>query len=421
MKHSLRLIGVMMAVAALVTNFGCSHATSPGSNPNPLPISSAEKQVESATNSFAANLFGQVATQGQGKNFFISPLSVSMALAMTLNGANGQTYSDMQKTLGLDGLTNDEINQSYQGLITMFSNLDANVKFNIANSIWYRNTFSVIDTFLTTDSVYFNAQVRPLNFNDPNASNVINSWVSDKTNGKIPSIITPPIDPSIIMYLINALYFNGTWEYVFTDTSGSGVSTFQLANGGTESDSMMVVHDTLNYYSDSTFQAVELPYGSGDYSMVVLLPSVISSSANASALSQNELGSIIVGLKPQDVQLTMPKFKVEYFTSLRQVLTQMGMGIAFSGNADFTRINRNGGIYISDVLHKTYIDVNEHGTEAAAVTVVIFAGLVVGEGPHIGPYFVNLNHPFIFLIKENHDNTIMFMGTVVDPSLTGSN
>jgi serpin B len=423
MKRNLRLIAVMMAVAAVVTNFGCSHGTSPGSNPNPnpLPISTSEKQVESATNSFAANLFGQVATQEQGKNFFISPLSVSMALAMTLNGANGQTYSDMQKTLGLDGLTNDEINQSYQGLITMFSNLDANVKFNIANSIWYRNTFSVIDTFLTTDSIYYNAEVRALDFNASNAADIINSWVSGKTNGKIPSIINPPIDPSTIMYLINALYFDGTWKYVFTDTSGSGVNTFQLANGSTESDSMMVVHDTLNYYSDSTFQAVELPYGSGDYSMVVLLPSIVSSSANASALSQNELGSVIGGFKPQDVQLTMPKFKVEYSTKLKNILTQMGMGIAFSGNADFTRINRNGGLSVSDVLHKTYIDVNEKGTEAAAVTVVIMYGAVAGEGQHSGPYFVNLNRPFIFLIKENHDNTIMFMGAIADPSVVSQN
>jgi len=420
MKRNHRLISLMLACAFIVTDFGCSHVTSPGNNPSPPPVSSTEKQVESANNSFATGLFGQIATQENGKNFFISPLSVSMALAMTLNGASGQTYSDMQKTLGLDGLTNDEINQSYQNLITMFSNLDAKVKFDIANSIWYRNTFSVIDTFLSTDSVYYNAEVRALDFNASDAADVINSWVSDKTNGKIPSIINPPIDPSTIMYLINALYFDGTWKYIFTDTSGSRVSTFQLANGSTESDSMMVVHDTLNYYGDSTFEAVELPYGDGDYSMVVLLPSIISSSANASALSQNELASIIGELKPQDVQLTMPKFKVEYYTSLKKVLTQMGMGIAFSGDADFTRINRNGGLYISDVLHKTYIDVNEQGTEAAAVTVVVLATLS-DEGGHTGPYFVNLNRPFIFLIKENHDNTIMFMGAVVDPNAESSN
>ncbi len=137
MKRNQRIVVLGLFVAFILANSGCSHVTAPDSNSklNPLPTSSTEKQVESATNSFAANLFGQVATQESGKNFFISPLSVSMALAMTLNGANGQTYSDMQKTLGLNGLSNDEINQSYQGLITMFSGLDQNVKFNIANSI----------------------------------------------------------------------------------------------------------------------------------------------------------------------------------------------------------------------------------------------------------------------------------------------
>ena len=151
--------------------------------------------------------------------------------------------------------------------------------------------------------------------------------------------------------------------------------------------------------------------------MVVLLPNTVPASANASALNQAELSTILDSLKPEDVQLTMPKFKVEYFTSLRDVLTQMGMGIAFGigGPADFSRINRGGGLAISDVLHKTYIDVNERGTEAAAVTVVIMFTTVVGEG-HTGPYFVNVDYPFIFLIKENHDNTIMFMGAVVDPN-----
>ena len=369
MKRSQKIIVLSLAVASIMISFGCSHVTAPSNgNPGQTTVSANEKQVESATNSFATNLFGQVAAQEQGKNFFISPLSVSMALAMTLNGAgaNSQTYSAMQQTLGLNGLTNDEINQSYQDLINMFSNLDPDVTFNIANSIWYKNTFPVLSTFLTTDSIYYDAEVKPLNFSDPDAANTINSWVSEKTDGKIPSIIGQSIDPVTVMYLINALYFNGTWKYDFSDTSSSTVNTFQLAGGVTESDSMMIVHDTLSYYADSIFQAVELPYGNGNYSMVVLLPNIISSSANASALNQNELSTIVGSLKPEDVELTMPKFKVQYYTSLKNILSQMGMGIAFSPGADFTRINSGGGLQISDVLHKTYIAVNEKGTEAAS-------------------------------------------------------
>ena len=424
MKRSLKISIVGAAVMSILMNYGCTRVTSPYNNPKPFPpLSSTEKQVESATNSFATNLFGQVATQEQGKNFFISPLSVSMALAMTVNGANGQTYTDMQKTLGLDGLTNDEINQSYQSLITMFSNLDPNVTFNIANSIWYRNTFQVLDSFLTTDSLYYNAQVEPLNFSDPNAANLINSWVNDKTSGKIPTIINPPIDPTTMMYLINALYFNGTWKYEF-DSTNTKPKPFTQLNGSTENVPTMMVRDTLKYYSDNNFQVVELPYGNGDYSMLVLLPSSNLSFANAeAALTQGEMNKIIDSLLEQDVIVDLPKFKVQYGTDLIPVLTKLGMGIAFGigGAADFTRINKTMPLKITGVLHKTYIDVSEKGTEAAAVTVVVVGiGAVVG-GPHNGPIYFTVDHPFLFLIKENHDNTIMFMGAVVDPSAVSGN
>ncbi len=419
MKRNLKTFAFGLAVTGIAMNFGCSHVTAPGNNFKPLPLSATEKQVESATSSFALNLFGQVATQEQGKNFFISPLSVSMALAMTLNGAGGQTYSAMQTTLGLGGLSNDEINQSYQSLMAQFAALDPNVTFNIANSIWYRNTFQVIDAFLTVDSTYYNAEVKPLDFNDPNAAGTINSWVNDKTNGKIPAVINPPIPSNAVMYLINALYFNGTWEYEFDSTNTTN-KPFYLLNGSSENVPTMVVHDTLKYYSDSTFQVAELPYGDGDYSMLVLLPNSNSSFANAEAsLNQSEINSIIQDLSDQDVQISLPKFKVQYGTDLTSVLTKMGMGVAFGESADFTRIDQTIPLAISSVLHKTYIDVSEKGTEAAAVTVIGIRATFAG--PHTGPIYFDVNRPFIFVIKENHDNTIMFMGAIADPSAASQN
>ena len=172
--------------------------------------------------------------------------------------------------------------------MTMFDNLDPSVTFNIANSIWYRNTFQVLSSFIAVDSTYFSSEVRSLNFNDPSAADIINSWVSSKTNGKIPTIIDPPIDATVMMYLINALYFNGTWKYTF-DTANTKPYPFYLSDGSKESDSMMVVHDTLNYYSDGDFQVVELPYGNGEYSMLVLLPTTSSSASLAANFSQTEL------------------------------------------------------------------------------------------------------------------------------------
>ncbi len=416
MRRSLRIFAFITAITGIVMNFGCSHVTSPY-NSNPPPLSSTEKQVASATSSFALNLFDQVAVQEQGKNFFISPLSVSMALAMTLNGANGQTYTDMQNTLGLSGLNNDEINKSYQTLMARFTALDPNVTFNIANSIWYRNTFSVIDTFLTVDQTYFNADVKPLDFSDPNAANTINSWISDKTNGKIPSVISPPINAGTVMFLINALYFNGTWKYEF-DPANTTNQPFYLLSGASENVATMMVRDTLKYCSDSVFQVVELPYGNGDYSMLVLLPSSKSSFSNAEAsLNQTEVNSIINGLTVKDVEVSLPKFKVEYNTELIPALTKMGMGIAFElGLADFTRINRDTPLVITHVLHDTYVDVNEKGTEAAAVTVVVIGIGAVEEGI---PF--DVDRPFLFLIKENLNNTVMFMGAVVDPTVVSEN
>lgn len=418
MKRSLGIVLACLSFATAGLYYGCSDVTSPytkASGPNP-PGSATLQKVESASNSFSTSLFDQVAAQEQGKNFFISPFSVSMALAMTLNGALGQTYDDMQQTLGLNGLSNDEINLSYQNLMATFSSLDPGVKFDIANSIWYRDTFAVEDSFLDVDSTYFDARVSALDFSNPGAADIINSWVSDNTNNKVTKIIQPPIDPRAVMFLINALYFNGTWKYTF-DSKYTKPGTFYLANGSTESDSMMVVHDTLNYYADQSLTAVELPYGRGDYSMLILLPTNAASAMNTiGTISQSEVNSIVSGLRPEDVQLTMPKFKLKYSTSLIKALSQMGMGIAFSDGANFTKINPAGGLYISEVLHSTYIDVNEQGTEAAAVTVVeVWKTVVIGE--HSGPIMVNVNRPFAFLIKEKRDNTILFMGAVMEPGV----
>lgn len=414
--RSLSLILAVVCVAIAGFYYGCSGVNSPyQNNPTPMPpLSSSELKVESANNSFATTLFNQVAQQEQGKNFFISPLSVSMALAMTLNGAGGQTYTDMQQTLGLTGMSNQEINQSCQNLMAMFSTLDPSVTFNIANSIWYRNTFSVLDSFLNVDSTYFNAKVAALNFNDPNSAAVINNWVSEKTNGKISSVVQSPLPAAAMMYLINALYFHGTWKYTF-DYKNTKLGTFHLANGSTESDSMMTMTDTLNYYSDRYFQVVELPYGNGDYSMLVLLPNSTSATNPIPTLDQSEVNAITNGLKSEDVTVTLPKFKLQYSTVLNNALSQMGMANAFSSAADFTRINPAGGLYISYVLHKTYIDVNEVGTEAAAVTVIAVATSATPTGPQ--PIMFDANRPFVFLIKENHDNTIMFMGAVTQPSV----
>lgn len=412
---------LVFALAAIVgIEFGCNNSVSPNKSLPDLNLSPTEKKVVSASGSFAFDLFGKMAGQAQGKNFFMSPLSVSMALAMTMNGANGQTYDDMQKTLGLGGLSEDEINQSYRNIISLFGGLDPNVKFSIANSIWYRNTFTVPDAFLEVNKNYYDAEVQAVDFSNSNAVDVINSWISDKTNGKIPTVLEPPINPLVIMYLINALYFNGTWKYRF-DKSETKPLPFYLAGGTSGNVQTMIVHDTLKYFHDADLSAVELPYGNGDYSMLILLPGANSTFDNlTSTLSSDTYGKIIDGLSDADVQVELPKFTIRYDTLLNDPLKALGMGLAFDAfHADFSRMKTadcHDTISISRVIHSTYIDVDEEGTEAAAVTVVemkLTTGTETGEGG--GPIFFKANRPFVFLIKENHANTIMFMGVVVDP------
>ncbi len=422
MARLLKLSFLCAAVAAAMIEFGCSNSVSPSDTQKQLNLTATEARVASASGSFALDLFGKVADQERGKNFFISPLSVSMALAMTLNGASGQTYQDMQRTLKFEGLSNDEINQSYRNLISLFGGLDPSVKFTIANSIWYRNTFAVSDTFLGVNKDYFDAEVKPLDFDDPGAADIINSWISGKTNEKISKVLDPPIDPAVVMYLIDALYFNGTWRYAF-DKNQTKPLPFYLTDGTAKSVPTMTVHDTLKYFSNDNVSVVELPYGEGDYSMLILLPASTSSLDNlTNVLAKGTYETILAGLHEADVQVTMPKFTVKYDTLLNDPLTSLGMGIAFTPSADFRRMKAASCpdmLYISRVIHSTYIDVNEEGTEAAAVTVVEILRSSV-EGPDGGPIFFRVNRPFAFLIKENHANTIMFMGAVVDPSAQAS-
>lgn len=417
MQGFIRILFACALFAALTLELGCTHSVSPESGKQDLSLSFIEKKVVSASGGFAFDLLGKISEEERGRNFFVSPLSVSVALAMTLNGAEGQTYDDMKKTLGLEGLSDDEINQSYQRLIALFGKLDSHVKFTIANSIWCRNTFPVPDTFINVNKEYFDADVRVLNFGDPGAADVINSWVSDKTSGKIKKILDSPIDPDVVMYLIDALYFNGTWKYTF-DKNATKPKPFYYSDGRSGDVATMTVHDTLKYFSNEKFAVAELPYGNGDYSMLVLLPASASSLDELTgSLSSSAYQAILAGLRPADVQVAMPKFSVKYDTLLNHALTSLGMGLAFDDEkADFSRMKMadyRGVLFISRVIHSTYINVNEEGTEAAAATAVEMSYRSSEGGT--GPVFFTVDRPFLFLIKENQENTVMFMGAVVDP------
>lgn len=375
-------------------------------------LTEVEKQVVASTDEFGLKLFKKVNEFEGEKNIFISPLSISMALGMAFNGAYGTTYDAMQSTLEFNSLTNQEINEAYQSLIQLLKQIDPKVIFQIANSIWYKNTMQFEKEFIDINKKYFNAEVVGLNFGNPNSINTINNWVNENTNGKIKEILNE-IPETAIMYLINAIYFKGTWQYEF-DKDETRDDTFNLPNGEEISCKMMAqTNDNFSYFNNNQFEAIDLPYGDGHFSMTIILPNENeSTNAIIGQLASQPWDTLISSFEEQKGTLQLPKFEIEYEYTLNDVLKALGMQIAFEpGLADFTRLFQPGGIFISNVKHKTYIKLDEEGTEAAAVTSVEVGYTSVGPGD----FFMRVNRPFIIAIREHNSGTILFIGKIIKP------
>ena len=377
----------------------------------PRALTLSEKTIVTADNSFGFKLFAAVNRTEAAKSIFISPVSVSMALGMTLNGANGITREAMIQTLELNGMGQADINASYKSLITLLSGLDPKVSFQIANSIWHRPELNVEQAFKEANRTNFNAEINSLNFSDPNASKTINAWVNRCTNGKIEKIVPDQIPSEMVMYLINAIYFKGAWTKSF-DSSATRDDVFTRADGSRSSCKMMCQKGSLKYYFDNQLQAVDLTYGDAGYSMTIVLPAFGTNIDDfAGKLTPQVWNSLTNGLASRELELYFPKFKFEYEKTLNDMLKSMGMSIAFSlTEADFTNIDKRGQLYISEVKHKTFVQVDEEGTEAAAVTSVGVGVTSVGQNP-----VMRVDRPFIFVIREHNSGTILFMGKIVEP------
>ncbi len=379
----------------------------------PRELSFAEEALIAADNTFGLKLFRAIrAAEPAGDNIFISPLSVAMALGMTYNGAAGTTQAAMQDALELQGLGIDEVNESYRGVIDLLADLDPSVKFLLANSIWYRQGFQVEANFLDVNRTYFDAEVQSLDFSSPNAAPTINGWVDQKTQGRIDKIVEPPIPNDVVMYLINAIYFKGDWTSKF-DKSLTAPAPFTLANGSQKNVEMMSsgVEIAVNVYFGSDATVLDLPYGGKAYSMTIVLPNAGQDiGALVASMDDQRWGTWIGGLSKSSYIVVMPKFTLRYELELKDVLSALGMGIAFQPfDADFTKINPTPGLlYISKVKHKTFVDVNEEGTEAAAVTSVEVRETSV-------PTPIVVDRPFLFAIRERFSGTVLFLGLIMDP------
>jgi serine protease inhibitor len=375
----------------------------------PRELSDDERQTIAASNRFAFDLFRSINKRFVDTNVFISPLSASFALGMTLNGADGETFEGMRQALRIEETDLSRINDAYRDLIALLLELDPSVDMRIGNAIWYRNTFQFHQAFFDTVGHYFDARVAGLDFGSPATIGRINAWVDTATAGKITKVLDS-IDKDLVMLLMNAIYFKGSWRSQF-DPAQTQNAPFATERGPSYSARMMHLNEQVALGTVNGAQAVDLPYGRAAFTMTAILPpSGTDVDAFIETLDQPKWDAIVGALRQTKADVYLPKFRMEWEDTLNDDLKAMGMANAFcEGCANFTRMSPAGrNLFISFVKQNTFVNVNEEGTEAAAVTTV---GVAVTSLPPS----IRFDRPFVFVIRERLSGTILFMGKVAVP------
>lgn len=401
MKTSSSLI--CLAAFLSLTTMNCSKEVSPAIANVEIPAEFSDN-----TTTFAFDFWKELdRKEDKNKNYFVSPLSLHIALGMLQNGADGKTKTEIQEVLQTNGLTDQEVNNVYKELIEGLPKIDPKVTNTIANSIWQQDGFPVEENFVKTLQQSFNAQHFVRNFGQPATLDEINGWASDHTNGKIKKILNE-ISPDQILFLINALYFKGDWKHQF-DKKNTYKTTFSGVSGNKETD-MMQMTEQLKYAATNAYQAVELPYGDDKYVMTVILPNGKTTNEVVNGFTVDNWKELSGKLKEQKVIIGLPKFTMEYSRKLNDVLISMGMPSAFSNVADLSKISPPAGrIKVGFVKQDTFLAIDEVGTEAAAVTTI---GIEVTSVPNYPT--VICNRPFLFTITERTSGTIMFVGKIIN-------
>jgi len=398
---------IFISALLLIVFRGCEY-----SNNDPVFDYNLKSAVLVETNNnFGINLLKEVLTDESAANVMISPASVSFALGMTYNGAESDTKKAFENIFSYTGLSREEVNSYTKELIDVLTTNSSGNELDIANSIWYQEGFPVLDGFIILNTQYYGAEVKEQDFSSPDAIKNINDWVKEKTNKKIESILNT-LPPSTEMILINALYFNCVWEVEF-DEKETTQKPFYKEDGSKYKDvDVMFSKDTYNYAVTDDFSIVELQYKNKKFSMILVLPSEASGISGFISDLDSASWTDMTGnmLQNGELILKIPKFKFSFDRSLKADLIDMGLGVAFTEAADFSGMSPDP-LMIADVLHKTYIDVNEKGTEAAAVTAVVMVDSAVEV-----PLTIEFNRPFFFAIRENSSKAIIFAGKVSEPA-----
>ena len=398
----------MLCISVLFL-YSCDINNSSGDNSEiirelPRSLAAEEQSISEGSNEFAFRLLHKLQSIEGDSSFFISPLSISTAYGMLYNGAEEETYVQLQDFFGHNELSKEEINQGYKNLIELLINLDDEVIVNIANSIWSNEDASIKQDFVSKNKEFFNAEVDELDFTDPNSANIINKWVEDRTDGLIDKIVAST-NPQEVIYLLNAIYFKGDWTTQF-DPQDTSEEPFYLPGGETTTVSLMQNVADFRVASDENWKSLDMWYGKSGYSFTVLVP-----------LNDQPLPELIPELtiekftnltsnleKKENVSVALPRFELKYeIPDFKNVLIDMGLNIPFNQNAaNLSGIADVPQLHISNTRHKAVIKVDEKGTEAAAATSIVASSSLNS---------FRLDRPFLFFIRENNSNTILFMGS----------
>ncbi len=372
-------------------------------------------QLVSVNNRLGFDLFQQLQTQqsSQPKNIFISPNSIAIALGMIRNGTSGSTLAEINTVLGLDPLATENVDRSYGKLIETLNTADGDVKLAIANSLWVNQNIVLKEPFISSAQDFYQAQVSNLDFADNSVKQTINQWVATQTANKIPEIVDA-VSPEDALYLINAGYFKGSWTNKF-EVDATTPQPFYLEPDQSKSVEMMSQNGDYRYYANEQFQAIRLPYGkNAELGMYIFLPQASSDLEQFNQeLTIANWREWLSQMRSQPGNISLPKFKLEYDIELKDILASLGMSRVFNpAQADFSALT-DSAVAIDTVKHKTAIEVNEEGTEAAGVTSI--GVRITSAMPENQPFQMSVNRPFFFAIRDDITETILFMGNVRDP------
>ena len=356
----------------------------------------AYQKIATPNNELGFKLLAEVEADENEKTF-ISPTSLFAALSMVYNGAAGETKEEIAKVLQAEGISVDDLNEANASLLSMLDKDSKQIQLSIANSIWLNEDFHFQKDFADNTKAYFNAEIDEVDVLDNASAKKINDWVKQATNDKIEDMVEEPLDPDLVALLLNAIYFKGDWTYEF-DKALTENHPFYLRDGTTKEVPLMNLYEELAYMENDDFQAVALPYGDGEMSMKVFLPKEDTSlEAFKQTLTSENWAAWETQFTFQEGTVLLPKFQLEYETVLSDSLKKIGMATAFDGRADFAKmIEEKEPLVISEVKQKTFIDVNEEGTEAAAATSV---AVELTSAPMETPFYMEVNRPFF---HRNH-------------------